>query len=188
MAICLPLSSRVQRTVLIPLLLAVALFAFAPKAASQTVTFWSNSIIPSVPDSGPDSAVELGLKFSCSEAGVVVGVRFYKGVGNTGTHTGHLWSSSGTSLASVTFTGETASGWQQAYFATPVAITAGTTYVISYHTSVGHYADTQGFFNTALNVAPLSAPVRAGVYKYGSSSGFPRSTWNESNYWVQPLL
>ena len=35
--------------------------------------------------------------------------------------------------ATVTFTGETASGWQQATFATPVAITANTTYVVSYY-------------------------------------------------------
>ena len=185
----LPLTNKVQRMVLMPLLLlTVALVTSTPQAASQTVTFWSSSTVPAVPDSGPDSAVELGLTFSSSEAGTVTGVQFYKGVGNTGTHTGHLWSSSGKSLASVTFTGETATGWQQANFATPVPITAGTTYVISYHTNVGHYADSQGFFTTALNVAPLTAPVNAGVYKYGSSSGFPNSTWNESNYWVQPVV
>ena len=28
--------------------------------------------------------------------GTVTGVRFYKGAGNTGTHTGHLWSATGT--------------------------------------------------------------------------------------------
>ena len=41
---------------------------------------------------------------------------------------------SGTLLASATFTNESASGWQQVNFSNPVPITAGTTYVASYHT------------------------------------------------------
>ncbi len=45
-----------------------------------------------------------------------MGIRFYKGVANTGTHMGALWSSTGAKLANVTFSGETASGWQQANF------------------------------------------------------------------------
>ncbi len=58
--------------------------------------------------------VELGVKFRADQDGFVTGIRFYKGSGNTGTHTGSLWSSSGTRLATVTFTGETGTGWQQA--------------------------------------------------------------------------
>ena len=46
--------------------------------------------------------------------GTVTAIRFYKGAGNGGTHTGSLWSSPGTRLATVTFTGETATGWQTA--------------------------------------------------------------------------
>ena len=53
------------------------------------------------------------MKFRSDVAGQVTGVRFYKGSGNTGTHIGNLWSSTGTLLASATFTGESASGWQQ---------------------------------------------------------------------------
>jgi len=37
------------------------------------------------------SNVELGMKFQSSESGYVTGIRFYKGTGNTGTHTGTLW-------------------------------------------------------------------------------------------------
>ena len=55
-------------------------------------------------------------------AGSITGIRFYKGAGNGGTHVGHLWTLSGTLLATATFTGETASGWQQVSFASPVAI------------------------------------------------------------------
>ena len=67
--------------------------------------------------------MQLGTKFVPARSGQVVGVRFYKGSTNVGTHTGSLWSSTGTRLAQVTFTGETASGWQTAYFTTPVPVT-----------------------------------------------------------------
>ena len=43
----------------------------------------------------------------------------------------------GTLLASATFAGETASGWQQVSFPSPVPVAAGTTYVASYHTNAG---------------------------------------------------
>ena len=43
----------------------------------------------------------------------ITGVRFYKAAANTGTHIGNLWTASGTLLATGTFTGETAIGWQQ---------------------------------------------------------------------------
>ena len=65
--------------------------------------------------------IEVGLKFRTVEEGFATGVRFYKGPGNTGTHVGHLWSATGAQLAQVTFAAETAGGWQQALFPTPVA-------------------------------------------------------------------
>ena len=35
------------------------------------------------------------MKFRADQAGSVTGIRFYKGTGNAGTHTGSLWSSDG---------------------------------------------------------------------------------------------
>src|SRR5262249_31179900 len=83
--------------------------------------------------------VEVGTKFRSDVPGTISGVRFYKGPGDTAAHTGSLWSANGTLLATGTFTGETASGWQQLNFATPVAIAANTTYVVSYHSSGPYY-------------------------------------------------
>jgi hypothetical protein len=60
------------------------------------------------------------------ESGNIIGIRFYKGLGNNGIHIGLLYTSSGTLLAPATFTGETAFGWRQMNFSTPVAITANT--------------------------------------------------------------
>ena len=61
---------------------------------------------PPTPADPDTAAVELGVKFRADVAGSITGVRFYKGTGNTGTHVGHLWTSTGTLLATATFTGE----------------------------------------------------------------------------------
>ena len=63
------------------------------------------------PAIAPDAkAVELGVKFRSDTGGYVKSVRFYKGATNTGVHIGNLWTSTGTRLATATFTDETASG------------------------------------------------------------------------------
>src|SRR5438046_4885409 len=79
-------------------------------------TIWPSTAVPSVADVGPDSPVELGVTFRADSNGYITGIRFYKSTGNTGTHVGNLWSSGGALLASATFTGESASGWQQVNF------------------------------------------------------------------------
>ena len=45
-------------------------------------------------------------------AAEITAVRYYKEPGETGTHVGRIWSATGTPIATVTFSGETASGWQ----------------------------------------------------------------------------
>jgi hypothetical protein len=136
-----------------------------------------------------DSPVNLGVKFQSSVSGQVVGVRFYKGSGNTGTHTGSLWTAGGVNLATVTFTGETASGWQQQNFASPVAIQANTTYVVSYFAPNAFYSAADPYFTSAHVSGNLTAPASStsggnGVYTYGSATAFPRSNYLQSNYWV----
>ena len=93
-----------------------------------------------VVESNDPNAQTSGVQFQASSSGYITGVRFYKESDNTGAHTGSLWSSTGTLLASGTFSGETASGWQELDFSAPVAVTAGTTYVASYFSSTGHPA------------------------------------------------
>jgi len=159
-------------------------------AGTQTCpcTLFGNST-PTTADSGPDSSVELGVRFSASVAGTVSGIRFYKSTANTGTHVGNLWSNTGTLLATATFTNETASGWQTVNFSSPVAITAGTYYVASYFSPVGHYSEDDGYFTTSYINTPLTAPQDGvagadGAYTYGGSSAFPASDWDSANYWV----
>ncbi|MBY5591225.1 DUF4082 domain-containing protein [Rhizobium leguminosarum] len=147
------------------------------------------SATPAVVNTNDTSAVELGVKFQTSLAGTVTGIRFYKGNLDTGTHTGSLWSSTGTQLATLTFTNETASGWQTAYFTSPVSLTVGQTYTASYHTNAGHYSSTTGYFTSNVTSGPLTAPASGnGVYRYGSTSQFPTSTFQSTNYWVDVMF
>ena len=144
---------------------------------------------PAVVNTNDSSAVELGVKFQTSVAGTVTGIRFYKGDLDTGTHTGSLWSSTGTRLATLTFTNESASGWQTAYFTSPVSLTVGQTYTASYHTNSGHYSTTTGYFTSNVTSGSLTAPASGnGVYRYGSNSLFPTSTFQSTNYWVDVMF
>ena len=163
-----------------------------PPAGSCPCTLWPDTAVPGTPAASDTSAVELGVRFQASQAGVITGVRFYKGAGNTGTHTGSLWTAGGILLATATFTGESSSGWQTVTFATPVTVTAGTTYVASYHTAVGHYAVDTNYFTGDYVSGPLTAPATSGaapngVFRYGAS-GFPVDSYHASNYWVDVVF
>ena len=155
--------------------------------AAATVQSYSlfDTLTPQTAASNDTGAVELGTAFTSSVAGSVTAIRFYKGTGNTGTHTGSLWNSAGTRLATVTFTGETATGWQTATLPTPVSITPGATYVVSYYAPNGRYAATPAALATSRTVGPLTAPGGAnGRYRYGTGGGFPDRSWNSTNYFV----
>ncbi|MCP6759285.1 MAG: DUF4082 domain-containing protein [Fischerella sp. CENA71] len=157
-------------------------------------TIWDNSATPSVVTDPETSATELGVKFRSQVNGSITGIRFYKGPQNTGTHVGTLWSSNGTQLARATFTNESASGWQQVNFSNPVAITANTTYVASYHTNVGRYSINEGYFaSSGVDSYPLYALRDGesggnGVYAYNANPTFPNSSYNSSNYWVDVVF
>ena len=96
----------------------------------------------------PTARWSWGLQFRPTVNGTITGVQFYKASTNSGTHVANLWSSNGTLLATATFTAETASGWQQVLFSSPVAITANTVYTVSYHALNGHYSADQNYFPT----------------------------------------
>ncbi len=140
------------------------------------------------------AAVELGLKFRSEVDGLITGVRFYKGgAANGGPHVGHLWTSAGTLLGSVAFSNETVSGWQQAFFLTPIQITAGTVFVVSYFAPRGNYAVSTGQFGSSVDTPPLHALSNTeaggnGVFFYGPQGGFPNGSSNGTNYWVDVIF
>jgi N,N-dimethylformamidase beta subunit-like protein/uncharacterized protein DUF4082/Big-like domain-containing protein len=153
-------------------------------------SLWGSPTI-GVADAGDPSEVELGVKFRTDVAGVITGIRYYKSAANSGVHIGSLWSESGAKLATATFANETATGWQAVLFTTPVAVSANTIYVASYHTTTGHYAATAGYFLSGLDAPPLHAIANGtspnGVYQYGASA-FPSSSFNSTNYWVDVVF
>src|SRR3954447_15676829 len=173
----------VELVVLLTLALLASLLllpsAVLPKAAAAVCpcSVWGASSTPANPSEADPDAVEVGMKFRADSDGFVTGVRFYKGSGNTGTHVGHLWSATGTQLATATFSNESATGWQQVLFSSPVAINANQTYVVSYYAPNGHYADDANFFaSSGADTAPLHAlrdgvDGANGVYRYGTGGG-----------------
>ncbi|MFI5107226.1 MAG: N,N-dimethylformamidase beta subunit family domain-containing protein [Terriglobales bacterium] len=165
-------------------------------------TIWPSTATPVTADAGDASAVELGVRFQADTGGIITGIRFYKSAANTGTHVGNLWTNTGSLLATATFANETASGWQQVTFASPVPIAASTAYVASYHTTVGHYSSDANYFATAgVNNPPLHALQNGvsgadGVFTYDITAGctptvqpcFPAGTFNSANYWVDVVF
>ncbi|MEM7678258.1 MAG: DUF4082 domain-containing protein, partial [Myxococcota bacterium] len=141
--------------------------------------------------------VELGVKFQVRGNAAITGIRFYKSAANIGPHVGNLWSADGTLIASTSFENETAIGWQQADFSSPVALEAGVTYVASYRAP-------NGAFSFALSGDPDSlaagrpnpsgpaliladgADGGNGVFRYGG--GFPSSSFRAANYFVDPVI
>lgn len=166
-----------------------------PPVVTPTTSFslWAPGATPIVPTDGDVRSTEVGVKFSADRKGTISGMRFFKSSTNTGSHVASLWSAGGVLLGRATFASESASGWQQVNFATPVAIAAGVTYVASYHTDTGHYADDIGAFvegldNGPLHVLPDTAESPNGVYAYAATSTFPTTGWQASNYWVDVIF
>jgi Domain of unknown function (DUF4082)/Bacterial Ig-like domain/Bacterial Ig domain len=171
-------------------MLAPYTYAFTTSKAFDDGGHCPCAIWPDVTPSGVSDTtdqspgVELGVRFTAAQDGSVSGIRFYKVPDNTGTHSGSLWTSTGTLLATGTFTNESSQGWEELDFSTPVAITAGTTYVASYHTNAWHYADTPGGLASAVTSGPLTALAGGGAYAYGSAGTFPSNSFGAPNYWV----
>ncbi|WP_405578388.1 DUF4082 domain-containing protein [Streptomyces sp. NBC_01190] len=165
-----------------------------PPAVTCPCGLWPTTAVPATTDmTGDPNSLELGTRFTSAISGYVTGVTFYKGAGNTGTHTGSLWSSDGTQLATGAFSSETATGWQVMHFAAPVPITAGTSYVVSYHAPAGNYAVDGGYFAGAHQSYPLTATADTvsapnGLYHYGADPAFPNGSYGSANYWVGPIF
>jgi len=117
-----------------------------------------------------DGGREVGTRFTVGVDGKISGFRFWKAVGETGTHTAKLWTTSGTLLASATFSNETSSGWQTTFGGPEIA--AGT-YVVTVNVNTqmvktGTYFDTYGAISHDDIYADLS-------YHGQPAGGFPTS-------------
>jgi hypothetical protein len=138
--------------------------------------------VPSVPDNTDNVPYELGMKFRSNTGGQINAIRFWKAASETGTHSGKIWSETGTLLASVTFANETASGWQQQALTTPLNIQANTTYVVSVNVNA-YYVFTNDELGSSIINGDLSSVADGSDGVFNSTAGaFPTNSYRNTNY------
>ena len=135
--------------------------------------------------------VELGTAFTPSVTARSPAIRFYKGTGNTGTHTGSLWSSAGTRLA----TGHVHRRDRDRLAdrrrsTTPVALTAGTDVRrVLLRAATGTTRRPRVLRAPAGPSGPLTAPAgRQRALPLRPGGGFPTGSWNSTNYFVDVVF
>ena len=151
-------------------------------------TIWPSTATPAVADSNDPAAYEVGVKFRSDIDGYVTGVRFYKGAGNTGTHVGHLWTAP-------------ARCWQRHFHGgdghrlaagrlRPAGANPGQHHLRrlllrpnGHYSFNGNYFASAGVDSGVLHALSNAAGGGNGVFRDGTS-GFPNSTFNSANYWV----
>ena len=154
----------------------------ASKSASLTVTPMPTQTIftTQVPalNVNNGNVYELGTRFSSAKDGKIIALRFWKAVGESGTHVARLWSDSGTLLGAVTFTSETSSGWQEQALSPTIAITASVAYRVSYNNNVA-YAKT----DSGLTVPIVNGDL-TGIASCSGGVGLFPSVANASNFFA----
>ncbi|NDJ24006.1 DUF4082 domain-containing protein [Nostoc sp. B(2019)] len=151
-----------------------------PLGNTQTVL---TTQVPSLANFTDSVSYELGMKFRSARGGQITAIRFWKAASETGTHIGKIWTATGTLLESVTFTNETASGWQEQLLETPVNISSNTTYVVSVNAN-SYYVATQDELGSSIVQGDLSsvADGNNGVYNVNPNY-FPSSSYRNTNYY-----
>lgn len=149
--------------------------ASSSASCSSTGSLLAGQIVTTPPPfAGVGGGSDQGLEFTSDANQYLCGVRFFKDAADTGTHTGTLWSVTGTQLATGTFSGETASGWQTLMFSSPVAITSGTQYVVSTHSPSGWVYGLGQFRNMDLYANNMHLN---GAYVSSTGSGNYNDNW-----------
>ncbi|HZK62745.1 MAG TPA: DUF4082 domain-containing protein, partial [Puia sp.] len=140
--------------------------------------------------------ISLGVKFDAAFDGYVTAVRFFRPLNDHATNnTVHVYTLNGELLSSGTFTGTPNPGhWEQVTLASPVRVSAYTTYVATYFSPSSYYSSTLNTFVDSVVVGPLTGKqdsypdteekYKNGVFQYGSSPAFPNSDYSAANYWV----
>ena len=136
---------------------------------------------PAIPNASDGVPYELGMKFRLARAGQISAIRYWKASIDSGTHVGRIWSANGTELAAVTFSGETASGWQQQSLSTALPVQANTSYVVSVNVASHFSVSDSGLANTIVN-GDISSMADGANGVFGSAFAFPTNSFHNSNY------
>lgn len=166
---------------------------YCPTAQAQAPVSLFPTSAPSQFDTSARSQLELGLKFRATVAGSISRLRYYRASGDTVAHLGSLWTSNGIRLATATFAARANAGWQEVSLASPVAIAANTTYIVSYYTETVYAADDGYFTGQGASSGTLQALKDGldgpnGVMRTGSGGGFPSATALGRNFWVDVVF
>jgi hypothetical protein len=149
---------------------------------------------PAVSSIDAGEPVELGVAIRPTVDGTVIGLRFYKIKGDLGPHVGSVWTRKGERLASVSFHGESESGWQEAIFETLIEVQANQLLVASYFAPVGGQivsdpailggSTPQRSPAPFFRVPPFGDEERStNVYRAGGP-GFPTVEGGNAPFWV----
>jgi len=192
-------------------LLGLSQSVHAVSSCSTSVDLMS-TLTPYSSNYNDSSAINAGVKFIAHGAPTITGVKFYKGVDNTGTHVAHLYDvTTSTELASATYSSETSSGWQTVSFGSAVPISDSHDYMVWVSMPNGHYAVDGGSangpndFETVGNgghgpwggdqtpgdgpeALEITAGDNNGVYSYTSDHTAAPSNGTNNNYWVSPTF
>lgn len=178
---------------------AALLLALGLAGSASAATIFGSGAYTEAADFGIVDATdyELGTVFSSSIAGQVTALRVYLGpveAANPGTIVGRLWDSSGTLLASETYSG-LAAGWNQVALSSPVSISASTSYVVSANTNAGSTGTASyaagvngglgvGYFGSGVTNAFLTATSGVFTTSIGTfpTSGFPATGGGNSYF------
>ncbi len=166
-------------------------------AAPTSWTLLGNSS-PVSPSDPSTAGVEVGVRFQVSVPGDIVAIRFFRTVSNPDGYVVHLWSPTGTLLATADVPADIGQpiGWRQQAIA-PTRVVPSSVYVASYFASRGNYSFTSAGFVSALTRGPLTAPAGGdsgtngnGVFDYSTTplTVPPASSFNETNYFVDVEL
>jgi hypothetical protein len=146
------------------------------------------------------SAYEMGTRFAVSLASQLYSVKFLRPTTSPApappparTWTVNVWDASATAIATATVsTLANRKGWIEAVLSSPVNLSTGVTYTVSYGVPTeAYYCATPAFFASAITPGggnPLSAPTGAGVFSTSGPGNKPTAGFNNGYYYVKPVL
>ena len=174
---------------------ALLLFAFHAPAATADTGPWAlfdGSAAISDPDADDSINVELGARFTVdappSGAYWLTKVRYWRALNRPiNANRVNVYDASGKQVARGAYDVQGgASGIVDVPLESPLRLTPGTRYTVSYSAPTGHYPVDRGAFASARTAGPVHFPADAGVYRYGG--GYPTSSWQSTSYYVTPVV
>jgi len=149
----------------------------------------------------PDG-IEVGLKVVPKTNGYITALRFYKPIITPDTtHIGNVWNASGVKLATATFTNESDYGWQEVKLSSPLSVTQGQLYIISYGMTTANYQAMTGSFTQNMTSSgmiaypsgdSLNAATGSGTYNSvysGTANTYPSSgSLGNDDYFVDAVF